>query len=151
VAFVKSLGADRVVDYRGESLQDVLKAEFKGGLDVVMETTGGALRPLLLEHIGRRGRFLICGSANSINPRDREHDTNAFEKIYWKSASIRAFQNSQFPEYDQEASDELFSANARGELRVRIDGRRFEGLTQIPDAVEHLLSGGSIGKVVVAL
>ena len=151
VAFVKSLGADRVVDYRNESLEGVLEAEFKDGLDVVMETTGGPLRPLLLEHIARRGRFLLCGSANSINPKDDVAEVDAFEKVYWKSASIRAFQNSQFPECDPEASDELFLAHALGEIVVRIDDRRFEGLGQIADAVEHLLSGDSMGKVVVAL
>ncbi len=150
-AFVKSLGADRVVDYRNESLADILEAEFKNGIDVVMETTGGPLRPLLLDHIARRGRFLICGSANAINPKDRVPEVDAFSKIYWKSASIRAFQNSQFLEYDEEASNNLFAAHARGGLKVRIDERRFEGLAQIPDAVEHLLSGESLGKVVVAL
>ena len=150
-AFVKSLRADRVVDYKAESLTDVLAAEYKSGLDIVMETTGGSLRPVLLDCIARRGRFLLCGSANSINPKEGVPPLDALRQIYWKSASIRAFQNVHFRENDAEAADELYGAFARNEITVRIDDRRFEGLAAIPDAVEHLLSGDSMGKVVVSL
>ncbi len=149
-ALVKSLGADRVVDHRGESLAGVLAAEYKDGLDVVMETTGGSLQSLLLDYIAKRGRFLICGSANSINPKEPVPMIDALHKIYWKSASIRAFQNAQFPEFDREAADDLYGAFARKEIAVKIDEGRFHGLAQIADAVEHLLSGDSMGKVVVA-
>ena len=38
-----------------------------------------------------------------------------------------------------------------GRLRVAVDERRFEGVGQIVEAVEHLHSGQSRGKVVVRL
>ena len=38
-----------------------------------------------------------------------------------------------------------------GDLRVEIDERRFEGVGQVVEAVEHLHSGASRGKVVVRL
>ena len=38
-----------------------------------------------------------------------------------------------------------------GELRVEIDDASFEGVGQVVDAVEHLHSGASRGKVVVRM
>ncbi len=49
------------------------------------------------------------------------------------------------------ARAELFDLYRTGELKVVFDDEAFEGLTQVYDAVDRLLSGQSIGKVVVNL
>lgn len=38
-----------------------------------------------------------------------------------------------------------------GQVKALVDEQRFVGLERIPDAVDHMLSGQAIGKVVVAL
>jgi len=38
-----------------------------------------------------------------------------------------------------------------GRLTPLVDGRQFTGLEQVADAVEHLLAGQNLGKVVVDL
>lgn len=150
-AFVRSLGAELVLNHRTDDVARVIDTFAPGGLDVVMETTGGPLRPLLLDRLAVRGRFLICGSANSIHPQDQVPAIDPLPSIYWKSATIAAFQNALYPEFDKAAADDLFGAFERRELVVKIDERQFQGIGSIPDAVEHLLSGESIGKVVVRL
>jgi NADPH:quinone reductase-like Zn-dependent oxidoreductase len=35
------LGADRVINYRNEKVRDVLRTEFKKGVDLVYESVGG--------------------------------------------------------------------------------------------------------------
>jgi NADPH:quinone reductase-like Zn-dependent oxidoreductase len=46
----------------------------------------------------------------------------------------------------------LFAAAAAGELAPWVDGgRAFRGLAAVPDAVDYMLGGAAVGKVVVAL
>lgn len=47
--------------------------------------------------------------------------------------------------------EEAWQAYHAGQVRALVDERRFQGLDSIPDAVDHMLSGAAIGKVVVAL
>mmetsp|Transcript_30562 Transcript_30562/g.61967 ORF Transcript_30562/g.61967 Transcript_30562/m.61967 type:complete len:119 (+) Transcript_30562:76-432(+) len=45
--------------------------------------------------------------------------------------------------------NKVVEAFESGQLRSLVDAREFRGLESIPDAVEHMLSGTTIGKVVV--
>lgn len=46
----------------------------------------------------------------------------------------------------------VFDLHACGELQAWVDGSAaFEGVESIPDAVDHMLSGRCVGKVVVRL
>ena len=57
-----------------------------------------------------------------------------------------AFQTGVLPQY----RDRLYEQHSRGELVALVDhGSTFRGVGEAPDAVEHMLSGKSIGKVVV--
>jgi NADPH-dependent curcumin reductase CurA len=49
------------------------------------------------------------------------------------------------------ARAELFDLYQAGKLKVVFDDQTFEGLPQVYDAVDRLLSGQSMGKVVVNL
>jgi NADPH-dependent curcumin reductase CurA len=75
----------------------------------------------------------------------------AYRKLYWKSASIRGFQNQAFPEFFTEAAGRILDLYYRGRLRALVDPTPFVGLGQVADAVEHLLAGRNAGKVVVRL
>ena len=46
----------------------------------------------------------------------------------------------------------MLDLHASGELVALVDEKRtFEGLESVPDAIEYMLSGEAIGKVVVRL
>lgn len=45
--------------------------------------------------------------------------------------------------------DKLTQLHEAGKLQVVIDRRRYTGIRSVPDAVAHLQSGASFGKVVV--
>jgi hypothetical protein len=50
------------------------------------------------------------------------------------------------------AKTALFAAAAAGELAPWVDGgRAFRGLAAVPDAVDYMLGGAAVGKVIVAL
>ncbi len=45
---------------------------------------------------------------------------------------------------------ELFDLYEDGQLKAWVDSRRFHGLEQVSDAIEYMLTGQAIGKVVVS-
>jgi NADPH-dependent curcumin reductase CurA len=47
--------------------------------------------------------------------------------------------------------EEAWTLFQDGQLTAVVDDNEFKGLESIPDAVDHMLSGRAIGKVVVAL
>lgn len=49
------------------------------------------------------------------------------------------------------ARKRVFALHAEGKLQAWIDPEQFAGLGAVPDAIEHMLSGRSIGKVVVRI
>ena len=57
------------------------------------------------------------------------------------------------PQADKEkvaaARKRVFDLHAEGKLQAWVDPKPFTGLSAVPDAIEYMLSGQSIGKVVV--
>jgi NADPH-dependent curcumin reductase CurA len=149
-AFVRELGCEVALDHRARPLREALAEASPRGIDVGFDTVGGEVLECLLDALAARGRLLVAGRAADLG-RPAPSRPDLLERLYWKGASIRAFQNALYPEHAAEASRRLLAWHAAGELRVRIDRVRFGGLEQAADAVEHLLSGRSLGKVVLAL
>ena len=56
VSLLKSLGCDRVVNYKTESLHDVLKKEYPRGIDVVYESVGGEIFNTAARHLAIHGK-----------------------------------------------------------------------------------------------
>jgi NADPH2:quinone reductase len=58
VAYVKSLGADRVIDYRSDDICQAVRDWSADGVDVVLDAVGPATLPQALEVL-RPGGLLI--------------------------------------------------------------------------------------------
>jgi NADPH-dependent curcumin reductase CurA len=71
--------------------------------------------------------------------------------IYYKCASVRGFMNGLLTPHWADARARLFALYREGKLKVCLDERRFTGLEGVFDAIEHLLSGASMGKVVAEI
>jgi NADPH-dependent curcumin reductase CurA len=119
---------------------------------VAYDSAGGEIFDAFVDHLAHRGRLVISGHTSDF---DKEVELIAqprvYRKLYWKSASLRAFQNQAFPEFFAEAAERILDLYYRGRLRVLVDPTPFNGLERTADAVEHLLSGRNRGKVVVAI
>jgi NADPH-dependent curcumin reductase CurA len=64
---------------------------------------------------------------------------------------VRGFQNPAFPEFFDDACRRVLDLYYAGKLRVLVDSTPFHGVEAVPAAVEHLLSGRNLGKVVVRI
>jgi len=149
-AFLKELGCDRPINYRTEEVGTVLEEEYPDGIDLIYEAVGGPLFDVCVEHLARHGRLLSIGYVSEY---ENGPETVERERIYTsliaKSASIHGFFLPHFAEHFGPHVKKLMRMQRSGVLDVRVDDRVFEGVEAVPDAVDYLQSGESMGKVVV--
>jgi NADPH-dependent curcumin reductase CurA len=150
VAFLDDLGCDRPINYEEEAVDEVLAAEYPDGLDLVYEAVGGPLFDVCVEHLARHGRLLSIGYVSEYKDGP---ETVRRERLYTSlipvSASIHGFFLPHFAEYFGAHVKKLMRMQRSGVLDIHIDDNVFEGVEAVPDAVEYLQSGESMGKVVV--
>ncbi len=151
-AFVRGLGADEVIDYRQDNIAEVLADRFEDRIDVAIDTVGGDIFDAFLDNLAPRGRLVAAGAAQDLEGRPEiVTGPRVTHKLYYKGASIRGFMNGLLTDRWPAARDIVFDLYSTGQLRVAFDDHAFNGLPHVYDAVEHLLSGRSMGKVIVNL
>ncbi len=150
-AWLRSIGADRVVQYRREPLSDVLLNEYADSIDLAMDSVGGEIFDALVNHLAPHGRLVVCGATTDRLPPAKVLHERVYTKLYWKAASVRGFMNYRFSDHAADARRRLFAMQARGDLAPLVDKRNFVGLDDVASAVGHLLRGDNVGKVTVDL
>lgn len=153
-SLLRSLGADRVIDYKKENIKDVLKKEFPKGIDIVYESVGGEMFNLCLNALAVHGRLIVIGMISQYQGKHGWEPlkyTGLCEKILSKSQTVAGFFLIQHASLWQEHLDRLFDLYSAGKLKVAVDPKGFMGVGSVADAVEYLHSGESLGKVVVCI
>ncbi|MCC5600349.1 zinc-binding dehydrogenase [Nostoc favosum] len=147
---LKELGCDRIINYRTENLNQVLKQEYPNGINLIFECVGKAVFDTCVENLAVRGRLVVVGFISEYaNHVEQITQSRIYHQLFWKAASVRGFLMPHYKEYMVEARDRIFYLFYTDKLKVAIDPRQFQGIESVPDAVEHLLSGQNCGKVVV--
>jgi NADPH-dependent curcumin reductase CurA len=152
LGLLRSLGVDRPVNYRREDLRAVLSSEYPRGLDIAYDSVGGEIFDAFLDHLAMRGRLVISGHTSDFDKAiENVAQPRIYRKLYWKSASVRGFQNQAFPEFFDDAARRILDLYYGGRLKVLVDPTPFHGLESIADASEYVLAGNNAGKVVVRI
>jgi len=84
VAYVRSLGADRVIDYKTEDVCQTVRDWFAEGVDVVLDVVGSTTLPHALDMLRPAGRLvsILTATADGDIERDRkEAERRGFRKI----------------------------------------------------------------------
>jgi NADPH-dependent curcumin reductase CurA len=151
IEFLKELGADRVINHRKEDLGKILKEEYPTGFDLIFENVGRETFDTCVKNVAKRGRVVVCGYISEYQDDKLEVITapRIYGDILWKSASIRAFLFSDFPEILGEKSQQLAQLMIEGKLKLITEPTVFKGVEQIIDAVEFMHQGKNKGKIVV--
>lgn len=155
---LKSLGCDHVINYKEQKLSAVLEETYPKGIDVVYESIGGEIFEACLNRLALSGRMIVLGYIGSYHSPagiDRSHrNATLMTKLLLKSASIGGFflmnHGSEFKPH----LSKLVQLVDSGKLRVLTDstdeqGKPFIGLESVFDAIDHLYSRKSKGKVIV--
>jgi len=156
---LRQLGCDRPVNYKQESLKEVLRNEYPKGVDVVYESVGGDMFVTCVNSLTVKGRLIIIGSVSTYkgsNDKMAPPVPVSVTRLLAKSASIRGF---FLPHYARQYTAHLTKMAAMvsdSKLKCIVDNGNtvtgpFVGLESISDAVEYLYSGHSCGKVYVQL
>ncbi|MBW4500381.1 MAG: zinc-binding dehydrogenase [Scytonema hyalinum WJT4-NPBG1] len=147
---LRELGCDRIINYRTQNLNQVLKQEYPNGVNLVFECVGKQVFDTCVDNLAVRGRLVVVGFVSEY-AKNIEQLTQAriYHKLFWKAASVRGFLMPLYKEYMVEARDRLLNLFYTDKLKVAVDSTPFHGIQSIPAAVEYLLSGQNCGKVVV--
>jgi NADPH-dependent curcumin reductase CurA len=149
---LKELGCDRIINYRTENLDQILKHEYPNGINLVFDCVGKQVFDTCVENLAIRGRLVVVGFISEYGKSVEElTQPRIYHQLFWKAASVRGFLMPLYQEYAAEARDRLLKLFYSGKLKVAIDPTQFNGLESIPTAVKYQLDGQNCGKVVLTL
>lgn len=158
VDLLKRFGCDRPINYKEESLEEVLHTEYPKGIDVIYECIGGEMFTTCANNLSTKGRVIIIGVVSTYKD-DYVAPSIPMPtlKLLFKSVSIRGFYLPNFIPHCPEHLTKLIDLVSDGSLHSIVDNGAtsstgpFVGLEAITNAVEYLHSRKSRGKVYVEL
>jgi NADPH-dependent curcumin reductase CurA len=147
-AFVRSLGADAVVDYKAGPLVKSLAAAAPSGIDVYFDNVGGDHLDAALAHARRDARFAICGMIEGYNAA-QPMCFRYIMRVIAMRIMLRGFIYTDYLPRNAEFYAEMGPWVATGTVKGR--DTIVEGLDATPDAFLGLFSGANTGKMLVRL
>jgi NADPH-dependent curcumin reductase CurA len=146
--YVRSLGADAVIDYRAADLVKSLSAAAPEGIDVYFDNVGGDHLDAALGVARNHARFAICGMIEGYNKREPTSLRFLMRVI---AARIRL---QGFLVFDYQSRMDEFYREMGGWLKsgaVKSRETVVEGIEQAPEAFLGLFKGANVGKMLVRL
>ena len=147
-AYVRSLGADAVINYRAGPLVKSLSAAAPDGIDVYFDNVGGDHLDAALAVARNYARFAICGMIEGYNKRE---PTTLRYMMRVIAARIRI---QGFLVFDYQSRMDEFYREMGGWLKsgaVKSRETVVEDLEHMPDAFLGLFEGANVGKMLVKL
>jgi NADPH-dependent curcumin reductase CurA len=146
--FVRSLGADQVVDYRDGPILKRLAAAAPDGIDVYFDNVGGDHLDAALALARNNARFAICGMIDSYN-KGEPTSLRFIMRMIAARIRMRGFIVFDFQPRMGEFYRDMGQWLASGAVKSRETVA--EGLDTMPDAFLGLFKGENIGKMLVRL
>jgi NADPH-dependent curcumin reductase CurA len=145
--WVRSLGADAAIDYKGEgSLVKKLADAAPGGIDVYFDNVGGDHLDAALAVAKDRARFAICGMIEIYNDA-APTELRYIARVIAARIRLQGFIVTDFLPRAGEFYRDMAGLLQAGKLSARETVH--EGLDAMPDAFLGLFSGGNTGKMLV--
>jgi len=146
--FVRSLGADEVIDYKAGPVLKQLSVAAPKGIDVYFDNVGGDHLDAALALARQNARFAICGMIEGYND---AHPTQLRYIMRVIAMRIR-LQGFIYTDYLSKMGDfyrDMGGWIASGQVKGR--DTVVDGLEKTPDAFLGLFTGANTGKMLVKL
>jgi len=146
--FVRSLGADAVIDYKQGGLVKQLGAAAPKGIDVYFDNVGGEHLDAAFAHARKDARFAMCGMIENYNAGEPQ----AFRYMMRIIAMRVRVQGFIYTDYVGKTADfyrDMGGWIASGQVKSR--DTVMDGLEKTPEAFLGLFSGANTGKMLVRL
>ncbi len=140
------LGVDRAVNRHDGPAVDLLSAAAPDGIDLYFDNVGGEQLEAALEVLNSGGRAIICGAMSNGNGSGAPAN---YRNLIHRELTMRGFTVTA-----HEDLRERFEHEVGGWLRdgkVRSVHTVFDGIERVPEAFASLLTGGSVGRVIVSV
>ena len=146
--FVRSLGADQVIDYKAAPILKSLAAAAPDGIDVYFDNVGGDHLDAALAIARNNARFAICGMIEGYN--SAEPTTLRFiMRIIAARIALKGFIVFDYFPRMAEFYSEMGPWVASGTVKSR--ETIVDGLEKAPEAFLGLFEGANVGKMLVRL
>jgi NADPH-dependent curcumin reductase CurA len=146
--FVRSLGADAVIDYTAGPLVKALAAATPDGIDVYFDNVGGDHLDAALAVARRDARFAICGMIEAYNS-GKPATLRYIMRIIAMRIRLQGFIYTDYlprlPEFYRDMGQWIAGGKVRSSDTV------VEGLERMPEAFLGLFEGANTGKMLVKL
>lgn len=145
----KELGFDHAINYKNESVNEVLKKYAPNGVDCYFDNVGGELSSTVISQMRDFGRISVCGSISSYNLPFGEFPTAPILQPIFvvKQLKMEGFLLQQFQNKWSDGLSELKKWTDEGKLKYR--ETVMNGFENMPQALIAMLQGQIIGKTVV--
>ena len=146
--FVRSLGADQVVDYKTGPILKGLAAAAPDGIDVYFDNVGGDHLDAAFALARNNARFAICGMIEGYNARETV-SFRFIQRIIAARIQLKGFLVFDYLPRAAEFYAEMGPWLANGTVKSR--ETVVEGLERMPEAFLGLFEGANVGKMLVRL
>jgi len=147
-AFVRSLGADAVIDYRAGPLVKALAAAAPNGIDVYFDNVGGSHLDSAFAAARQNARFAICGMIEAYN-NPKPAPFRFIMRVIAMRIRMQGFIVSDYLPRMGEFYAAMGPWLADGTVKSR--ETVVDGLEQMPQAFLGLFAGANTGKMLVKL
>ena len=146
--FVRSLGANHVIDYKAQPVLKGLAAAAPEGIDVYFDNVGGDHLDAAFALARMRARFAICGMIEGYNKAEPANFRFIMRVIAMR-IRMQGFIVFDFQSRMDEFYREMGQLMASGQLKSQ--ETVVDGLEKMPDAFRGLFRGDNFGKMLVRL
>jgi NADPH-dependent curcumin reductase CurA len=150
VAYLREeIGVDAAFDYHDGEVGELIAAAAPEGIDVYFENVGGDHLQAALDVLNPGGRVALCGLVSTYNEAVAPPGPSNLFQMISKGLTIKGFLAALYPEHMEEYRALVRDWIAAGKLDYR--ETVIEGLENAPEALIDLLSGRSVGKMLVQI
>jgi NADPH-dependent curcumin reductase CurA len=144
---VDEIGCDAAIDYKGEDINERLKALAPEGVNVFFDNVGGDTLDAVLDNIAKGARVVICGAISQYNDMTNVKGPRLYLRIPERNASMLGFTVDHFA--DRFGQWEADLAGWITEGKVKMPEHVIEGIDNFPKALITLMTGGHMGKLLL--
>jgi NADPH-dependent curcumin reductase CurA len=124
-----------------------LRAHCPDGVNVYFDNVGGDILDLVLAHLARRGRVVLCGAISQYNNTTPIKGPSNYLSLLVNRARMEGTIVFDYASRFPEAVRDIAGWMAAGKLKSRED--IVDGLQTFPETLLKLFSGENFGKLVL--
>eukprot|EP00526_Cylindrotheca_closterium_P001148 CAMPEP_0113660774 /NCGR_PEP_ID=MMETSP0017_2-20120614/33083_1 /TAXON_ID=2856 /ORGANISM="Cylindrotheca closterium" /LENGTH=372 /DNA_ID=CAMNT_0000575439 /DNA_START=199 /DNA_END=1317 /DNA_ORIENTATION=- /assembly_acc=CAM_ASM_000147 len=151
---VEELKLDGSIDYKDSSktVAEQLEETCPNGIDFIYDNVGGQILDDMLHKINPNARVVICGAISQYSGKLNKglvQGPSNYLKLAERGATMKGFNVMQYLHKLLFAVFGMFWLHLRG--KVTMNEHIENGIESFPKALNHLFTGASIGKCLVAV